>query len=487
MGRAVSSRGRVNAALLAAVLVVAGCSSVTGPGLPAPVPESPSQPVALPFPEPTAEAAPIQLPEDWQEVASRLTLADVVDIALANSPVTRASWLEARAQAAGLGSARSEYYPSLDLSASLSRADATAVGGRFSFMNTSYGPALALNYLLFDFGGRGARVGEAAATLRAAGFEHNATIQEVVLAVEASYYRYLQSRAQLKATEATVREATLNLEAARRRQEVGVATIADVLLAQTALSRAELERVRAAGEIEVLRGTLAAAMGLPANTPLDVGELTVGLEHPELTEGVQELIDRALASRPDLAAARSRAEAEAEKVVSTRAERWPEIALSGNANRTYYEPSDAADHADSWSAALLLKLPLFTGFELPFRVREASERAEQARVLASQREQLVVLEVWTAYVDLKTAAERVKSARDLLASAEQSERVALARYREGVGIILDSLAAQAALAEARSEVISAHADWFVAAARLARATGTLGPEAPAAGTGEGSP
>jgi outer membrane protein TolC len=81
----------------------------------------------------------------------------------------------------------------------------------------------------------------------------------------------------------------------------------------------------------------------------------------------------------------------------------------------------------------------------------------------------------------------VKSARDLLASAEQSERVALARYREGVGSILDSLAAQAALAEARSEVISAHADWFVAAARLARATGTLGPEPPAAGTGEGSP
>ena len=70
-----------------------------------------------------------------------------------------AAWLEARARAASLGSARSEYYPSLDLSASVSRTDATAVGGRFSYVNTSYGPALALSYLLFDFGGRGARVG----------------------------------------------------------------------------------------------------------------------------------------------------------------------------------------------------------------------------------------------------------------------------------------------------------------------------------------
>jgi hypothetical protein len=146
----------------------------------------------------------------------------------------------------------------------------------------------------------------------------------------------------------------------------------------------------------------------------------------------------------------------------------------------WYEPNDAADYADSWSAGLFLRFPLFTGFDLPFRVREASERAEQARVLASQREQLVVLEVWTAYVDLKTAAERVKSARDLLASAEQSERVALARYREGVGIILDSLAAQAALAEA--EVISARR-LVRGAARLARATGTLRRSRPA-GTGE---
>jgi len=405
----------------------------------------------------------------------------VVDIALSSSPATRATWLEARAAAASLGASRAEYYPTLDLNAGLTRTDSTAVGGQFSFLNTSYGPSLALTYLLFDFGGRGARVGEAEATLRAAGFEHNMAIQDVVLEVETAYYRYLESRAQLVAAEAAVEEATLNLQAARRRQEVGVATVADVLQAQTALSRAELERVRAAGAIEALRGTLAAAMGLPASTPLEVSELELDLDHPGLTAGVQELIDQALAQRPDLAAARSRAEASARQVDSTRAERWPEISLTSSANRTWYEPGEQADHADSWSATVLLKLPLFTGFELPFQVEEARERAEQAQVQAEQVGQRVELEVWTAYVDLKTAAERMASARDLVASAEQSERVALARYREGVGSILDSLAAQAALAEARSEVIAADADWFVATARLARATGTLGP-AP-----EGSP
>jgi outer membrane protein len=467
-------------ATLALVLQLAvGCSHLLEPELPGPLPESPAQRASLPAPPPPQASPPVQLPENWQELANRLTLADVVDIALANSPVTRASWLEARAAAASLGSTRSELYPTLDLDAEATRSEVTAFGGQFSYLNTSYGPSLALSYLLFDFGGRGARVDEALATLHAADWEHDAVIQDVVLEVEQAYYRYLESRARLKAAEVTVEDAKLNLEAAKRRQEVGVATVADVLQAQTALSRAELERVRASGAIEALRGSLAAAMGLPANTEIDVGELPGDIVLPELTATAQELIEQAVSGRPELVAARLRSEASERHTDATKASRWPELMVSGSASRTYYEPSPYAEYGDGWSAALLLRMPLFTGFRLGFDIEEALARAEQARVETTRLEQLVVLEVWTAFVDLKTAAERVKSARDLLESADQSEKVALARYREGVGSILDSLAAQAAMANARSERISAYADWFVAAARLARATGSLGPQHPA--------
>jgi outer membrane protein TolC len=85
---------------------------------------------------------------------------------------------------------------------------------------------------------------------------------------------------------------------------------------------------------------------------------------------------------------------------------------------------------------------------------------------------LVVLQVWTSYYALETATQLVRTSSDLLASAEQSERVALGRYREGVGTILDLLAAQSALASARSQDIQARAGWFIALAQLARDTGT---------------
>src|SRR4030095_11206860 len=73
---------------------------------------------------------------------------------------------------------------------------------------------------------------------------------------------------------------------------------------------------------------------------------------------------------------------------------------------------------------------------------------------------------------------RFATAQDLLAAADESARVAAGRYQEGVGSILDLLAAQSALANARAQRILARADWLLALARLSHDTGTLAAEGP---------
>src|SRR5580765_5976771 len=85
-----------------------------------------------------------------------VTLAQIVDIALANNPTTRQAWLAARAAQANLGSAQSAYYPEIDLNASLSRTQSTALNS--VSRQTTFAPSLSLSYLLFDFGGREATV-----------------------------------------------------------------------------------------------------------------------------------------------------------------------------------------------------------------------------------------------------------------------------------------------------------------------------------------
>ena len=85
----------------------------------------------------------------------------------------------------------------------------------------------------------------------------------------------------------------------------------------------------------------------------------------------------------------------------------------------------------------------------------------------------VALDVWTAYQSLTTANQPIRTTIDLLNSPEQSELVALGRYKAGGGPILEVLNAQTALASARLQRVQATLDWPVYRATLAQAIGAL--------------
>jgi outer membrane protein len=419
-----------------------------------------------PPPPPTTPA----IPAEMLKPGASFALAQVIDVALANNPVTRNSWLQARSAAAALGSKQGAYYPNIDLTASAAKTKQVGFG-QISYEIESYGPAASLNYLLLDFGGRSGHVAEAREALLAADFNHNAAIQGVMLAVEQAYFGYLDIKAQLAAARETVKAAQVSLEAAKVRHDAGVATIADVLQAQTALSQAELNREALDGQLLTVRGSLATAMGLPANIPFDVGMLPSEVPAERVKVDVEKLIGQARAQRPDLASLRALAEKAARHVGTVRSDGLPELSLTANAARVKYSPSTLTGFANTWSAGLLLDYPLFRGFSNVYDVKQAKEDAAAAEAQADTLEQEVVLEVWTSYYALETATQRIGTAGDLLTSAEQSERVALGRYKEGVGTILDLLTAQSALAAARAQEIQARADWFIAVAQLAHDSG----------------
>jgi outer membrane protein TolC len=138
-------------------------------------------------------------------------------------------------------------------------------------------------------------------------------------------------------------------------------------------------------------------------------------------------------------------------------------------------PGDVANYQTNWATRLLVTVPLFSGFANEYEMLRTSEELEAARAQVATLEQQAILQVWTSYYALETATRRIATSRDLLASAEESERVAFARYREGVGTILDLLVTQAALANARATEVQARTDWFVSLARLARDTGAAAP------------
>src|SRR2546421_17233 len=319
---------------------------------------------------PPANAVPPPLPKaNVVAPPATLTLDRAIDAALKNNPDTREAWFAARAAEAALGSRRSAYLPEIDLNASITRARNAAQGGRSITLSNSYGPSLTLSYLLFDFGGRAAQVEEARETLIATSFVQNETIQDVILRVEQSWYGYLGAKSLLASQESTIKERQASLDAANARHNAGVATIADVLQAQTALSQAQLNYETIEGNLRTFEGSLSTAMGLSPTTHFGTGELAADVPTDAIGTAVDQLIAHAQQSRPDFAAARAAVERSRARVQAVRSEGLPTFSFTSSIASTTFRGA-ANVTTQPYSYGVTMHFPLFTGFRTKYDLRE---------------------------------------------------------------------------------------------------------------------
>ena len=461
--------GRLAAALLAAGALACAPASpgVSGGAAHPPTPATPWQPgpggEALSFP-PKPPGAP-------EERNRPLTLPDFVDLALASNPATRVTWASARAAAATYGSSRSEWFPRITAEVDRTELKTGGTQGRAAVQQSLFGPTASFTWMLLDFGGRSGRIGVAREALVAANWTHNAAIQDAVLRVGQAFYSFAANRALVAAQLTSLAEADSNLAAAEERRRVGVATIADVLQARTAVEQARLALEQAQGDLTAARGSLAVSAGYAPTAPFEVDvqadEAPIGV----VADSVDSLINTAMRSRPDLAAAAA-AVAQAEASQRTvRAARLPAITATGNLGRTYL--SGVSGPRDTYTLQLGLSIPLFNGFGWDYDVRAAQARTEAQAARAELLSQQAGLAVFTDYYALRTATERVRTAEVLLTSAVQSAEAAGGRYRAGVGSLLELLTAENTLASARAQRIQARFFWRTALFQLAHDAGLL--------------
>lgn len=394
-----------------------------------------------------------------------LSLVDVVDQALCHNPQTREAWASARWRAAQVGVAQAAWLPTLaaTLSANQMRPDS---GADYKQQKS----ALTLSWLLWDFGGRSATVESARQLLAAASETQSSTLQSVFLAAVQAFYQVHASTAALAATRESERAAGESLRAAEARYRVGTGTPADRLQAQTAYSQATLARISAEGSLQTAYGALANVIGRDAQRSPALAPVLDPAPDARFERDLSVLIDEARRHRPDLRAGEAQVAAAEADIAAARAAGLPTLSLVATANNT---DSSTGPAMHDGSLGVRVDIPVFSGFATNYRVRSAEEqRAIRAAQLERTRLQ-VSLDVWNAYQNLITATQSVKSAADLLASAEQSARVARGRYEAGVGSLLELLNAQSALASARLQDVQAKYGWRTGRATLAQAIGVL--------------
>ena len=187
------------------------------------------------------------------------SLAELIDLAEAHNPETRVAWEGARAQAAALGIARSELYPTLSAVA-LSGVDRSEVplGTRFYRHTDPVGQVtLDLNYTIFDFGARRGRIAAESARVLAANFNFNDVHRRLIFQVQQAYYRLLNASAQDTAARASLANAEAVQQDAEERLRNGLATLPDVLEARSATAQSQYDLQAVLGAEEIARGDLA--------------------------------------------------------------------------------------------------------------------------------------------------------------------------------------------------------------------------------------
>lgn len=397
-----------------------------------------------------------------------LSLVELTDFALANSPSTRLAWYQAKAAAANVGIEQSAYLPSF--SAGLGVQYTANVFKEPYNSATTYGPNLSFSYLLLDFGYRSNQVLTAQYAQIAANLNQNNAIQQVILEVQQAYYQVLAQQALVNADAESVKQAKASLDVAKALRQNGLATIGDVYQAQASYAQANLSLETAHGNYQTGLGQLATAMGLPVNTPIKIQPLQHPPQSKELSHTVDNLLKVAQAKRPDLLAAEAKVRQNAANLAATKASLLPSLSVEASA-----QPGGVISNTTGTSvvANLTLSVPIFTGFSYTYQVRQAQAQMQAAEATRDQLNQEVQYQVWQNYFAMQTAEKNIATTETLFTSSQQAYEQALGQYKSGVGDILTVLTTQATLANARVQHIQAQLNWYTALAQLAESVGVL--------------
>jgi outer membrane protein TolC len=413
-------------------------------------------------------------------------LSELIDIAQRTNPETRVAWEQARQAAISVGLAEGTYYPALAAAATggvahvplplpqtfVSAGDAITADARFFI------PTLSVEWLLLDFGRRGALVDAARALAMEANVGFNAKHQQIVFDVTRNFYALTAVRGRVAAERAALESARSLEEAAAMRRQHELATLPEVLQAQEETARAAYEVQDALAAEHDARMALLESIGIRPGVPIDVADISQQPLPPDLEESVDQAIDRALAQRPDLVAGLAKVRAKEAEVHAARADFWPRLAVrsavGGNIGALKIDDSPYQNvHGLLYDGGFRFEWSLFEGFERRNRVHLAESQHHEAEDQLEHAKDAAVREVWKAYNDTKVALAKQQAAAALLTASEKAWDATLDSYKHGLATFPDVRESQRDLARARTLDQSARAEVWTQAAAFAFSTGDL--------------
>ena len=309
---------------------------------------------------------------------------------------------------------------------------------------------------------------ERAATqnVKSAQFNYKDSRELVVLAVGNAYLQALAGTARVETAEAQVKTAQALYTKASDQQRAGVSPAIDVLRAQVELQNRQQQLIFARNDFAKQKLALARIIGLPSGQEFSLADKVPYA--PLTTQGLEQSLQRAYASRPDYQAALSRVRsAELSRRAAT-AEHFPSLGIEADYGDIGVSPFRSNG---TYHVAGSVNIPVFQGGRIRGDTLQAEASLRQARNQAENLRGQIDYEVRTAMLDLDAAADQVQVAQSSVGLAQQTLIQAQDRFSAGVTDNLEVIQAQEAVASANESYIASLYAHKLAKVEFAKAIG----------------
>jgi outer membrane protein len=396
----------------------------------------------------------------------RLTLSDAERRAVDNHPQVRAGHYAALAAGETVRQTKSQFFPTVFGSFTGAGAqDGTriAAGGLNNpTILDRFAAGVSVSQLLTDFG----RTNELAKSqmLHADAQEQLVATEraDVVLQVDRAYFNALRAEAVLRVARRTVEARQLTVDQITALAGSNLKSGLDVSFARVNLGQAQLLLVQAENDVDAADASLSAALGSSQMTKYELADEPMP---PTPTGDVTSLVAQAIKSRPDVTARRLNEEAASTFAEAEHRLWFPAISAIGAAG---FAPYHQVGLNNRYSAiGVNVMVPLTNGSLYSARHAEAAFRAQVEEQQLRDFENQVTRDVRIAWLNVRTAYQRVDLTNQVLAQASDALDLAQARYNLGLSSIVELTQAELQKTQAEIDQATARYEYQAQSAALA--------------------
>ncbi len=359
-----------------------------------------------------------------------VTLDECIKYALGNNPRIREAIEEISASDFRIKQAWSAYFPQFTWTSSGSRNRnllfSDAIGSADATYNYFILGQISVSQLIYDFG-----VTQNQVTIKKLGYKTAqeqliSVVNDVIKETKDKYYALLYANEDMKVKEDNVNRFEMFYNQAKAMYEIGMNPKVDVTIAEVNLSNAKLQLIQAKKNLEVNAAQLNNAMGINFMTHFNIHER---LKYAPCDITLEQAIEIAEDSRPDLKIAKLNIESSRQKMQLTKKSYFPKITAQGNIAVGGRNP--ASNWGYVWGG--YLDFPVVNVMNINNQIKEARANYSKQMATSTRTEQNIELEIQTAYYNLIEKRNQIPVAFLGMKQAKENYEISFGRYKVGEG------------------------------------------------------